>query len=265
MTTMIHEEGTFSGFGGLSLYHQRWLPEGAARAVLLIAHGYAEHSGRYGHVVEYFVPRGYAVWAVDHRGHGRSEGERVAIDSFDDYVTDLRTYFELVRVANAGLPVYLIGHSMGSWIAIAYAAKYQADLTGLILSGGGIGTGRRPASAGSSQVDLSITLSRDPAVGEAYRNDPLVFQGPPPEGRRAAMAAFWEELPGMTQAITLPVLVVAGADSPLGDGPGSQRLFEALSSQDKTLKLYDGLLHEIFNEPEREQVFADIESWLAKH
>jgi alpha-beta hydrolase superfamily lysophospholipase len=262
---VIHEEGTFTGLAGLSLYHQCWLPEGAAKAVLLIAHGYAEHSGRYGHVVEYFVPRGYAIWTLDHRGHGRSEGERVAIDSFDDYVTDLRTFFAIVREANAGLPVYLLGHSMGSFIAIAYAAKHQNELTGLILSGGGIGTGRRPASAGPAQLDLSTTLSRDPAVGEAYRNDPLVYTGPSPESRREAMVSFWSELPEMARAITLPVLIVAGADSPLGDGPGSERLFETVSSKDKTLKLYDGLLHEIFNEPERDVVFADVEAWLASH
>jgi alpha-beta hydrolase superfamily lysophospholipase len=262
---VIHEEGTFGGRGGVCLYHQRWLPDGAAKAVLLIAHGYAEHSGRYGNVVDYFVPRGYAIWALDHRGHGRSGGERVYIETFDDYVKDLRTFFEMVCDANPGLPVYLLGHSMGAFIATAYAAKHQRDLAGLILSGGGIGTGRRPASAGLGQIDLSTTLSRDAAVGEAYRTDPLVFHGTPPESRREAMLAFWSELPEMARAITLPVLIVAGAASPLGDGPGSERLFETVSSEDKTLKLYDGLLHEIFNEPERERVFADMEAWLVGH
>ena len=133
-----HLEGTFEGKGGLAIFHQRWLPAGDARAVLLIAHGYGEHSGRYGNVVEEFVPRGYAVYALDHRGHGRSEGERVHVDHFDDYVEDLKTYLDQIRNETGDLPIYLLGHSMGSFIATSYAARYRDELTGLILSGGNL-------------------------------------------------------------------------------------------------------------------------------
>ena len=256
---MEHHEGTFAGLGGVSIWHQSWLPAGEARAVLLVAHGYGEHSSRYGNLAGYFVPRGYAAYALDHRGHGRSGGERVHVDAFSDYVADLKSYFDLVRAEQPVLPIVLVGHSMGAFIAIAYAASYQGELAALVLSGGGLGTGRpRPPAP----IDLAATVSKDPAVVQAYRDDPLVYHGSPPESRRGAWEALREELPGMARAITLPVLIMAGAASPLGEGEGAPRLFEAVSSADKTLKLYDGLMHEIFNEPERDQVFADLLDWL---
>ena len=153
-----HGEGTFAGRGGVPIYHQSWLPEPPAHSVLLIVHGYGEHSGRYGNVIDYFVPRGFAVCALDHRGHGRSGGERVYVERFEDYVDDLRTFFGIVRAQEPSLPIYLLGHSMGSFIAIAYAASYQSELAALILSGSGIGLGRRTASAG--EIDLAATPRR---------------------------------------------------------------------------------------------------------
>jgi acylglycerol lipase len=259
-----HHEDTFRGLGGLSLFWQSWLPDASARAALLVAHGYAEHSGRYGNLVDSVVPRNYAVYALDHRGHGRSDGERVHVDQFSDYVTDLHTFFDIVRAENPGLPVFLVGHSMGAFIAIAYAASYQHELEGLVLSGGGLTAGP-PPPAPATPIDLAATVSKDPAVVEAYRNDPLNYHGEPPESRRGAWLALREELPTMARAITLPVLIMAGGASPLGEGAGSRVLFDTVSSQDKTLKVYDGLMHEIYNEPERDQVFADLHAWLAGH
>lgn len=261
--TLTHEDGTFEGKGGIAIFHQRWLPDHDARAALLIVHGYGEHSSRYGNVVDYFVPLGFAVYALDHRGHGRSEGERVHVDSFDDYVTDLKTYFDQIRAAT-DLPIYLLGHSMGVSIAVSYAARYQHELTGLILSGAGTGR-RRPGPDGAKQTDLAATVSKDPAVVQAYRDDPLVFHGTPPASRRTAMSELGKAMPGRIRAITLPVLIMAGSASPLGDGKGSQLAYEQVSSEDKTLKLYDGLMHEIFNEPERDFVFADMLAWLESH
>ena len=168
---MKHDDGTFEGLKGFRIYYQRWLPDGEARAVLLVAHGYAEHSGRYGNLVDYFVPRGYAVYAPDHRGHGRSDGERVQVDSYTEYVSDLKTFFDLVRTENPALPIFLVGHSMGAAISTTYAARYQDELAGLILSGGGIATEKAPPRPPG--LDLAATLSRDPAVVEAYTTDPL--------------------------------------------------------------------------------------------
>ncbi len=260
---MRHREGSFKGKGEYNIYFQRWLPEGAPRAILMVAHGFGEHSGRYQNLVEYFIPLDYSIYALDHRGHGKSDGERVHVDSYDDYITDLKTFFDLIRKENPGEDVFLVGHSMGASIATAYAAQYQGELAGLVLSGGGLATDKAPPRPAG--LELADTLSRDPAVVEAYRNDPLVFHGTPPAGRDSAMAQMRDRLPEMARSITLPILVMAGAASPLGDGPRSEALFEAVSSPDKTLKLYPELLHEIFNEPEWPDVMADLEAWLDKH
>jgi acylglycerol lipase len=257
---MPHREGSFKGLKDYNIYYQRWLPEGAPRAILLVAHGFAEHSGRYQNLVEYFMPLNYAIYALDHRGHGKSDGERVQVDDYAEYLADLKTFFDLIRRENAFEDVYLVGHSMGASIATAYAAQYQDELAGLILSGGGIATDSAPPRPAG--LDLADTLSRDPAVVEAYRNDPLVYHGPPPAGRDSAMGQMRERLSQLAPAIRLPILIMAGAASPLGDGPRSQALFEAVSSRDKTLKLYPELLHEIFNEPEWPEVMADMEAWL---
>ena len=268
---MDHREGFFKGHQDFSIYYQCWLPETSARAVLLVAHGYAEHSGRYQNLVDYFVPRGYAVYALDHRGHGRSDGERVQVDQFSDYLTDLKTFFDLVVKDCPGKKVFLVGHSMGAGISTAYVVEHQDELAGLVLSGGGIAPREGTAAAAATAVapprtaDLSSALSRDPAVAEAYRNDPLVYHGPPPDRRASAMSAMRSRLPDQVPSIKLPILIMAGNGSPLGDGPRSQALYDAVGSADKTLKLYEGLLHEIFNEPEHPQVMADMEAWLATH
>jgi acylglycerol lipase len=265
---MQHREGTFKGLKDLKIYYQCWLPDRPVRAVLLVAHGYAEHSGRYMNLVGHFLPKGYAVYALDHRGHGRSEGERVVVDSFDDYLVDLKTFFDLVRAEQPGPRVFLVGHSMGAAIATAYALRHQHELDGLVLSGGGITPtdperAARVAAATPPRTGegLASTLSRDPKVIEAYLNDPLVYTGPRP-AQRSALAGMRANLPERVREITLPILIMAGAASPLGDGPRSQVLYEDVGSADKTLKLYPGLMHEIFNEPEHPQVFADMEAWI---
>ena len=257
---MRQREGRFRGEKDFSIFYQAWLPEGDAKAVLLVAHGYAEHGGRYGNLVAYFVPRGYSVYALDHRGHGRSEGERVYVDHAGEYLADLKTFFDLVQREQPALPIVLVGHSMGATISTAYAARHQHELAGLILSGGGILTEKAPPRP--PDLDLAATLSRDPAVAEAYRNDPLVYRGPPRWGEHSPLAELRARLPEEARRITLPILIMAGSASPLGDGPRSEALYEVVGSADKTLKLYDGLMHEIFNEPEHPLVMADMEAWL---
>jgi alpha-beta hydrolase superfamily lysophospholipase len=276
---MRHFEGSFDGVKGLKIYYQAWLPEGAPKATLVVAHGYAEHSGRYKNLVNCLVPSGYAVYALDHRGHGRSEGPRTQVDDFDDYVLDLKTFVEIVRERSAAPKLILVGHSMGASISVAYVLRFPNDLDALVLSGCVIAPtdpellaqvhARTPPRVG----DLSQALSRDPAVGEAYRNDPLVTYVPPSEQPRregapstsAAAAMRRPALFDRAGEVRLPVLMLAGTASPLGDGPRSEAFHAALGSSDKTLKLYEGLLHEVFNEPEHPQVFADVEAWLREH
>ncbi len=167
---MNRQEGYFQGYQGFKIYHQCWLLDGQPRAVLLLAHGYAEHSGRYKNVVDYFVPDNYAVYALDHRGHGKSDGERVHVENFHDYVVDLKTYFDIVRSKNPVQKVFLIGHSMGSVISLCYCLEFQSELAGLITSGGGLSRpGDPPLQAPPKGRSLPVAmLSRDPAVIEAY-------------------------------------------------------------------------------------------------
>jgi acylglycerol lipase len=135
---MPHIEGNYKGQKNLMLYYQGWLPEQSPKAILLIVHGLGEHSGRYKNVVEYFVPKGYAVYSFDQRGHGRSEGARCYVDRFPDYITDLHTFVTMVRDFHPGTKLFLVGHSIGGTIATAYATQYQDGLAGLVLSGAGL-------------------------------------------------------------------------------------------------------------------------------
>jgi alpha-beta hydrolase superfamily lysophospholipase len=276
---MKHKEGKFNGYKGLKLYYQYWLPDAKPKAVLLVAHGLAEHSGRYKNLVDYFVPKGYAVYALDHRGHGKSEGTRSYVDNFNDYLIDLKTFFDMVRKDNKNVRIFLVGHSLGSTIATAYAVEHQKELAGLIVSGASLvpSTSVSPALLAMAGVvsallpKMGVTLldasaiSRDKAVVDAYVNDPLVFRGKVPARTGAELARMWKQLPEQMPRIKLPILIMHGFADQLADPRGSKLLFERVGSKDKTLKLYDGCYHEICNEPEHEQVFVDMETWLIKH
>jgi acylglycerol lipase len=276
---MKHKEGSFKGYQGLKLYYQYWLPDKKPKAVLLVAHGLAEHSGRYKNLVDYFVPKGYAVYALDHRGHGKSEGTRSYVDNFNDYLIDLKTFFDMVRRENKGAKIFLFGHSLGGTIATAYAVEHQDELAGLMVSGSSLlpAASISPALLAMAGVvsallpKMGVTLldasgiSRDKAVVDAYINDPLVFRGKIPARTGAELARMWKQLPEQMPGIKLPILIMHGFADPLTNPGGSKLLFERVGSKDKTLKLYENCYHEICNEPEREQVFIDMETWLNKH
>jgi acylglycerol lipase len=273
---MKHAEGKFEGHGNLALYYQSWLPVEAPKAILLLAHGYAEHSGRYTNIVNYFVPKGYTVYGLDHRGHGRSEGLRGYVEQFSYYLDDLKTFFDIVRGKHRNAKLFLVGHSMGGTIATAYAVHYQHEFDGLILSGAGLKAdiGFLPVLTAIVQM-LSLLLpkvglvtinasfiSQDKAVVDAYVNDPLVFRGKVPARFGSEVARVMQKLTHEMPKIDLPILIMHGTADRLSNWKGSEMLYERVSSRDKTLKLYEGFYHEIFNEPGREQVFADMETWL---
>jgi alpha-beta hydrolase superfamily lysophospholipase len=275
---MDHTTGTFTGLKNLEIFYQRWYPEADPRAVLVVVHGLAEHSGRYQHVAEYFVERGYAVYALDHRGHGRSEGERAHVDRFGELVADLRTFVDLMRQREPERGIFMIGHSMGGTIATLFAEEHGDVLRGLILSGafmrpsGGVSPALVLVSKLLSAVapKLGVTpleassVSRDPQVVARYDADPLNYRG----RVRARMGT--ELLQAGTAAladlpkITLPILIMHGGADQLADPEGSRLIYEGVSSIDRTLKIYDGLYHEIFNEPEKQRVLADVAGWLEK-
>lgn len=276
---MKHKEGKFKGLKNFDLYYQCWLPEKSPKAVLLVAHGLAEHSGRYKNLVNYFVPKGYAVYALDHRGHGKSEGMRSYVDRFSEYLADIKTFFDIVHKAHKGAKVFLVGHSLGGTLAVAYAVEHQQELAGVIMSApslvasptvspallaiAGVVSALAP-KMGVTVLDAS-TISRDKAVVDAYVNDPLVYRGKIPARTGAELANMWKKLPEKMPEIKLPILIMQGTADQLADPRSSKLLYERVSSKDKTLKLYDGFYHEIFNEPEHKQVMADVAAWLTKH
>lgn len=276
---MKHTEGRFTGRKGLSLYYQCWLPATDPKAILLVVHGWAEHSGRYTNLVNYFVPKGYAICALDHRGHGKSEGRRGYVERFSDYLDDLKTFFDIVRSEHGDTKIFLVGHSMGAIIATAYtvAVSHQQELAGLIVSGVGVKPGSSLSSAliplaqilslllprlGIMVLDASA-ISQDKAVVDAYVNDPLVYRGKITCRFGAEMLATLRKLPSEMPEINLPILIMHGTADRLCDPEGSRILYERANSRDKTLKLYEGFYHEIFNEPGHKQVLADMEAWLA--
>jgi len=276
---MERTEGTFKGNKGLNLFYQCWLPDTNPKAVLLVVPGLAEHSGRYANLVNYFLPRAYAVCGLDTQGHGKSEGPRCYIDKFQDYVNDVKIFFDIVHQRYGDRKVFLLGHSMGSAIAIVYAVQYQDDLDGLIMSGATLKPGSSVSSIlkvvvrvisklfpkmGVAVIDAS-TISQDKAVVDAYVNDPLVYRGKVTARLGAELVKTLDKLPALIPQITLPIIIMYGTEDRLSNPEGSQMLYDLVGSRDKTLKKYEGFYHEIFNEPEHLQVMADLEAWLAAH
>ena len=271
---MNHVDGRFTGTGGVEIYWQAWRPA-EARAVVVIAHGAGEHSRRYEHVARRLVDAGYAVYALDHRGHGLSKGRRALVDRMDRVIADVRTLVGRAAAENPGRPLFLLGHSMGGTIGIAFAARHQQDLAGLALSGPvAVLEAASPAlrviasvlstltpGLGVFAVDASL-VSRDPEVVRAYREDPLVFHGKLPARTVAELAAAVGRFPAEVPTIRLPLLVMHGTEDALAPVAGATMVHERAASGDKTLKLYEGLYHEILNEPERQTVLDDLLSWL---
>ena len=274
---MKHLEGQFKGLRNLNLYYQCWLPSNEFKAILLIVHGLAEHSGRYTNLVNYFVPRGYAVYGFDQRGHGKSDGLRGYVDKFSNFVNDLNTFLSIVHSRQHDARIFMVGHSIGGTIAAAYAIFHQDDFDGLILSGATLKVGAGMSAgliiaarvlslllpkAGLYVIDATA-VSRDKGVVSAYVSDPLVYRGKIRARLGIELIKAMETLQRQMPKIYLPILVLHGTADQLSDPEGSKILYARVSSRDKTLKLYEGFYHEIFNEPECEQVFADVEAWLA--
>ena len=272
----VTRTGDFAGQGGLRIHWQAWLPEGEARAFLLLAHGYGEHSGRYGHVGERFAANGIAVYALDHRGHGRSQGQRGHLNRFAEYVSDLHAL--RVRVADEAKerPIVLLGHSMGGLIAVHYALAHGAGLAGVAITAPALGIVAEPPAllraiarllsivaprvSFKGTVDPAL-LSHDLSVGPAYVADPLVH-------RRATARFYVEFKSAITEAharaaeLDLPILVMIPSDDRLTDPVAARRF--AVSTRPECTRLieYPGFFHEILNEVEKERVLVDLERWL---
>lgn len=263
---------------GLRLHVAVWLPDDTPQGIVLLVHGVAEHAGRYPHVARRLTQAGCAVYAPDHRTHGRSAGQpRVYITDFHQAAADLLPVLALAQREHPGLPAFIYGHSMGSFLSTLFALEHQDALSGFVSSGAPllIDTIVPPllvTAAGLLAaltphlpvVDLHLSaISRDPAVVAAYQADPYCV----PEKIKAGMGyAYLQALrPARSRLaeLRLPLLALHGAADKIAPASGSELLYSAAASADKTLKLYPGLYHEIHNESEQAQVLDDIAAWLA--
>ncbi|MFO1406673.1 MAG: alpha/beta hydrolase [Steroidobacteraceae bacterium] len=275
---MKHREMEFPGCGDVRLYGQAWLPEEPPQMLLAISHGLAEHGGRYAPLAERLVPRGCAVYAIDHRGHGRSAGGRANIDRFEYVVSDLGTFIGRAQRQHPGVPVVLLGHSMGGAIALACALRYQDVLRALVLSAPALAPPEPPSAFrrltlralsalrpehGVLQLP-SVFVSRDPDVVRAYERDPLVFRGPIPARTIAELLLGMEETAVLAHEMRLPVLIQHGTSDRLVPIAAVQPVYQQLGAHKRrTMHVYDGLYHEVYNEPEKDRVFEDLCRWLA--
>lgn len=262
---------------GLSLHTQQWHPHAPPKALVVLVHGYAEHCGRYDHVARALTNQSAAVFAYDQRGYGRSEGRRAYVDHFDTYLNDLDLFLERVRTNHPALPLFFFGHSMGGLVVLKYVLDREVTPRGLMLSAPAleINPGLAPLLRRFAQLlgRLAPTLpttrspkgsiSRDEEVVEEAQNDPLNYDGRVPARTGAEMLRAGAEVRSQLDAVTTPFLVFHGTADVLAIPEWSKRLYERAAAEDKTLKLYEGLYHETFNEPERGQVLSDLAAWLA--
>ena len=276
----IHTEGVFKGSQGVDLFYQTWSPSGEIKAVVIICHGIAEHSGRYDHIARFLNTHGCRVASYDIRNHGRSGDLSIYVSSYDDYLADLDAFVALVRRENPGKPLFLMGHSMGGTTSALYTITRKPDfLNGVILSAPAvkIGADISPFLLKLSGLLSVITphlktvvldnrsISRDPQVIQKYDDDPLNYRGGIPARTGAELNRAILCIQANMEAITQPGLIVHGTADRLADINGSSDLYERISSKDKSFKTYEGYYHEVMNEIGKEAVLNDIAAWIDSH
>jgi alpha-beta hydrolase superfamily lysophospholipase len=248
----------------------RGWPVEPARYVAVLVHGYGEHIGRYEHVAAALNRHGAAVYGPDHAGHGHSGGERVLVEDFEDVLADVRAVEEVVRETHPGLPIVLIGHSMGGMIAARYAQKYGSGLASLVLSGPILGRWDPIEELlGVEQIpDLPIdpaTLSRDLSVGQTYAADPLVWHGPFKRATVAAFARCLATIAGGGSLGALPTLWLHGDADALVPLPATRGGIARIRGTDLTEIIYPDARHEVFNESNRDEVLDDMTAFIDRH
>lgn len=257
---------TFPGSEGTVFYH-RWDPAGEAACIVVLVHGYAEHGGRYAHVAERLNRSQAVVYAPDHIGHGRTEGERALITDFEHVVDDLRSLVGMAREQAGDLPLIMIGHSMGGLLTARYAERYPDSLAGVGFLGAVLGDWNwarevlaQPALP--SEPSDPGGMSRDPETVRSYAEDPLVYHGgykrPLLEAEVRALDLFNEEI----HRLTMPVLFLHGEADPFVPADTSARAVERMPAQKKTMKRYPEAKHELVNELNREEVIGDIAGFV---
>ena len=270
----VASEETIEGKSGLRLFVRSWRPAGKARATVVIVPGFNSHSGHYFWTAEQLVKDGYAVYAVDLRGRGKSDGERFYIQKFDEYLDDVDTVVSTARSREAGLPVFVLGHSAGGVISCCYVLEHQPELAGLICESFAFKVAAPDFAVAALRGLAHLAphahvlrlkneqFSRDLAVVQAMNEDPLIEHETQPTQTVAEMARADDRLEKSFPQITLPLLILHGTRDATTRPSGSQFFHETAGSTDKTLKLYEGHYHDLLNDLDREVVMKDIRDWL---
>jgi alpha-beta hydrolase superfamily lysophospholipase len=264
-----------------SLYVASTMPKDGIRAVVCIVHGYADHGGRYAHVMGALAEHGIGAVAIDLRGHGRAEGVRGYCTRFDEYFDDLKQLRRIAedRVSKHGVgrvPMFLFGHSFGGLVAASSVIESAVGWDGLVLSGPFFGLALEvpflKASAGKVASRLMPKLAlptglfgrdmtHDEQRAKAYDEDPLVFKKATARWFTESMQAQ-ERAFARAQALTLPLYMIVGSADKVASVPASKRFFEAVGSTNKTLNVRDGLFHEVLNEPSWKESVDTIAAWI---
>ena len=259
---------SFVGASG-SIHYECWGADSTPTHIVIIVHGYAEYAARYAHVADRLVADGAVVYAEDHQGHGRSDGERALITDFDLVLADLRTLYEIAIGQHPDLPVFMIGHSMGGLLTSRFAQNHPADVAGIALLGAVVGdwTWARDALAAPelppATTDFS-GMSRDPAAVESYATDPLVYRGPYKRPLLEAEMLALDAFQANVDRLTMPVLFCHGDDDPYVDYRTSLAAVEAMPSDDKTIRIYEGARHELVNETNRDEVIDEVARFVER-
>lgn len=275
-----HREARFKTFDKLSLYVQWWYPQDSPKAIVVIIHGSCEHGGRYEHLASYLVDHGYAVYAFDLRGHGKSEGERAFIPSFEALIKDLESFLDFLKRQDSTKPIFLLGHSSGGCIALFFEIIHRpTGVKGLILSAtalkvkNGVGFFSRLIAFVAGYLFPRLKLNRldsrffshDQQAVSSYNNDPLVYRERLLAGTVSGFLHSVNKICTRLEKIDLPLLILHGAQDQTVDIAGSKLLYNKSRSPDKTFKIYQNCYHELFNELDKESAFKDVVSWLDAH
>lgn len=270
-------EETLEGAGGIKIFFRSWRPDGKARGVVVIVPGFNAHSGYYAWVAEQLTAEALAVYAVDLRGRGKSDGERFYVEKFQDYVDDVSALVNRAKSREAGLPVYLLGHSAGGVVSCLYALENQSQLAGLICESFAF---QVPAPDFALAVFKGLShvaphahvlhlknedFSRDPNVVRTMNDDPLIANETQPTETLAEMVRADERLEKEFPRIKLPVLILHGTSDKAAKPSGSQLFYDTVGSTDKTLKFYEGGYHDLLNDTDKQRVTSDIRVWINAH
>jgi alpha-beta hydrolase superfamily lysophospholipase len=269
--------GTLRTHDGLSLTTCRWNTSQKPRAILFVMHGLFEHCRRYSHVAEFFVKQGFHVVSYDQRGHGESEGLRGYVDAFSDFTKDLDQMLREVRAEHPELPVFLVAHSFGCAVSVQYLLTHpKHNISGLVTSAGAFQPGSdinplKIKAAGFLSRFLprfpveklkSGSTSRDPEVVQQYDEDPLVYRGAIRSRLGGELLKTLASIKENASQLTLPLLLMHGDADSMTEPAGTEMIYNRSTSEDKTLKMFSGFFHELFNEPEKEDIMNDVLQWL---